>query len=156
MRRAAIALVLTAAGLVPLLRYHPGVTTVSSAASTPSGASGSTGTSNSNGTGNSNGASPPSSASGQSGTRTVTGSEVETEFGPYRVQATFNGSTITDVQVIETPQDRRSQRIAESAAPTLRQEALQAQSAKIDTVSGATATSEAYAQSLQAAIDASS
>jgi uncharacterized protein with FMN-binding domain len=81
---------------------------------------------------------------------------VETEFGPYRVQATFNGSTITDVQIIETPQDRRSQRIAESAAPTLRQEALQAQSAKIDTVSGATATSEAYAQSLQAAIDGSS
>jgi uncharacterized protein with FMN-binding domain len=153
MRRAVIALVLTAAGLVPLLRYHPSVATASSAASTASGTS------------NSTGASPPSSASGQSGTsgssgasgtRTVTGSEVETEFGPYRVQATFNGSTITDVQVIETPQDRRSQRIAESAAPTLRQEALQAQSAKIDTVSGATATSEAYAQSLQAAIDASS
>jgi uncharacterized protein with FMN-binding domain len=144
MRRAAIALVLTAAGLVPLLRYHPSVATVSSAASTPSS------------TGNTNTASPPTSASGASGTRTVTGSEVETEFGPYRVQATFNGSTITDVQIIETPQDRRSQRIAESAAPTLRQEALQAQSAKIDTVSGATATSEAYAQSLQAAIDASS
>ncbi|MFC0540066.1 FMN-binding protein [Kutzneria chonburiensis] len=147
MRRAAIALVLTAAGLVPLLRYHPSVATVSSAASTPTGA------------GNTNTASPPSSASSPSsasGTRTVTGSEVETEFGPYRVQATFNGSTITDVQIIETPQDRRSQRIAESAAPTLRQEALQTQSAKIDTVSGATATSEAYAQSLQAAIDASS
>lgn len=147
MRRAAIALVLTAAGLVPLLRYHPSVATVSSAASTPSGSSGG---------GNTTSASPPSSPSGTGGTRTVAGSEVETEFGPYRVQATFNGSTITDVQVIETPSDRRSQRIAEAAAPTLRQEALQAQSAKIDTVSGATATSEAYAQSLQAAIDASS
>lgn len=147
MRRAAIALVLTAAGLVPLLRYHPSVATVSSAASTPSGSSGA---------GNTTSASPPSSPSGTGGTRTVAGSEVETEFGPYRVQATFNGSTITDVQVIETPSDRRSQRIAEAAAPTLRQEALQAQSAKIDTVSGATATSEAYAQSLQAAIDASS
>ena len=144
MRRAVIALVLTAAGLVPLLRYHPSVTTVSSAVSTTSGSSGAS---------NPSATSTPSS--GSSGTRTVTGSEVETEFGPYRVQVTFNGSTITDVQIVETPQDRRSQRIAESAAPTLRQEALQAQSAKIDTVSGATATSEAYAQSLQAAIDAS-
>jgi len=144
MRRAAIALVLTAAGLVPLLRYHPSTTTaaITPAASTPS-------------------ASAPSStgpsSTGQSsttGTRTVTGSEVQTEFGPYQVQATFNGHTITDVQLVVTPSDRRSQFIAESAAPTLRQEALQAQSAKIDTVSGATATSEAYAQSLQAAIDA--
>ena len=40
------------------------------------------------------------------------------------------------------------------AAPTLRREALAAQSAKIDTVSGATYTSEGYRQSLQAAIDA--
>jgi uncharacterized protein with FMN-binding domain len=138
MRRAVIALVLTAAGLVPLLRYHPSESTTAATrlpASTPAPAT-----------------SRP--ATGDGTTRTVTGSEVETEFGPYQVQATFNGSTITDVQIVETPPDRRSQRIAESAAPTLRQEALQAQSAKIDTVSGATATSEAYAQSLQAAIDA--
>lgn len=133
MRRAAIALVLTVAGLVPLLRYHPSTTTaaVHTTASAPGTAT------------------QPST-----GARTVTGSEVRTEFGPYQVQATFNGHTITDVQLVETPSDRRSERIAESAAPTLRQEALRAQSAKIDTVSGATATSEAYAQSLQAAIDA--
>jgi uncharacterized protein with FMN-binding domain len=139
MRRAVIALVITAAGLVPLLRYHPNTTTTAvhataGTAQTPSA---------------------PSKAPSTSGTRTVTGSEVDTEFGPYQVQATFNGSTITDVQIVQAPSDRRSQRIAESAAPTLRQEALQAQSAKIDTVSGATITSEAYAQSLQAAIDAS-
>ena len=145
MRRAVIALVLTAAGLVPLLRYHPNTTTtaVRATASTPS-APAVTGAPSTSG-------SPPTAGGGA---RTVTGSEVETEFGPYQVQVTFNGSTITDVQMVETPQDRRSQRIAESAAPTLRQEALQAQSAKIDTVSGATATSDAYAQSLQAAIDA--
>ena len=144
MRRAAIALVLTAAGLVPLLRYHPSTTTaaaVTPAANTPSAAAPTT-------------SGPSSSGQASTGTRTVTGSEVQTEFGPYQVQATFNGHTITDVQLVETPSDRRSQFIAQSAAPTLRQEALQAQSAKIDTVSGATATSEAYAQSLQAAIDA--
>ncbi len=134
MRRAAIALVLTVAGLVPLLRYHPSTTTA--AAVTPTTTT------------------PSAPASSGSGTRTVTGSEVQTEFGPYQVQATFNGHTITDVQLVVTPSDRRSQFIAQSAAPTLRQETLQAQSAKIDTVSGATATSEAYAQSLQAAIDA--
>jgi uncharacterized protein with FMN-binding domain len=150
MRRAAIALVLTAAGLVPLLRYHPSTATVPSAVSTSSGGSTPSGASTP-----SAGSSPSTGSSSSSGTRTVTGSEVETEFGPYRVQVTFNGSTITDVQMVETPQDRRSQRIAQSAAPTLRQEALQAQSARIDTVSGATATSEAYAQSLQAAIDGS-
>ncbi|MFI9382295.1 FMN-binding protein [Kutzneria sp. NPDC052558] len=140
MRRAAIALVLTAAGLVPLLRYHPSTTTAAVAvtATTPTPGA----------------AAPSTSSSSGSGTRTVTGSEVQTEFGPYQVQATFNGATITDVQLVITPSDRRSQLIASSAAPTLRQEALQAQSAKIDTVSGATATSEAYAQSLQAAIDA--
>ncbi|MFC0432306.1 FMN-binding protein [Kutzneria buriramensis] len=139
MRRAVIALVITAAGLVPLLRYHPNTTTTAirataGTAQTPSASS---------------------KAPSTSGTRTVTGSEVDTEFGPYQVQVTFNGSTITDVQIVEAPSDRRSQRIAESAAPTLRQEALRAQSAKIDTVSGATITSEAYAQSMQAAIDAS-
>jgi uncharacterized protein with FMN-binding domain len=143
MRRAAIALVLTVAGLVPLLRYHPSTTTA--AAVTPTTSSSTTTPS----------APTNSGSSGSSGgTRTVTGSEVQTEFGPYQVQATFNGHTITDVQLVVTPSDRRSQFIAQSAAPTLRQEALQAQSAKIDTVSGATATSEAYAQSLQAAIDA--
>lgn len=149
MCRAVIALVLTAAGLVPLLRYHPSTATVPSAASTSSG--GSTPSTASSGSSPTTGSTPSGSA-----TRTVTGSEVDTEFGPYRVQVTFNGSTITDVQMVETPSDRRSQRIAESAAPTLRQEALTSQSARIDTVSGATATSEAYAQSLQAAIDARS
>jgi uncharacterized protein with FMN-binding domain len=137
MRRAVIALVITAAGLVPLLRYHPNTTTTAVHATARTQLS------------------APSKAPSTSGTRTVTGSEVDTEFGPYQVQVTFTGSTITDVQIVEAPADRRSQRIAESAAPTLRQEALQAQSSKIDTVSGATITSEAYAQSMQAAIDAS-
>ena len=153
MRRAAIALVLTAAGLVPLLRYHPGTTTaaVTPAASTPSVSAPSASTPGASTPGAST---PSSSTQPAAGARTVAGSEVQTEFGPYKVQATFNGQTITNVQLVETPSDRRSQFIAESAAPTLLQEALQAQSAKIDTVSGATATSEAYAQSLQAAIDA--
>ena len=52
------------------------------------------------------------------------------------------------------PFDReRSQYISQQAEPYLRQEALQAQSAQIDLVSGATYTSYSYAQSLQSALD---
>ena len=47
----------------------------------------------------------------------------------------------------------RSQFISQQAGPLLQQEALQAQSAQIDIVSGATYTSESYAQSLQSALD---
>jgi uncharacterized protein with FMN-binding domain len=49
--------------------------------------------------------------------------------------------------------DGHSQRIAELAEPIQRQEALQAQGANIDLLSGATYTSEAYAESLQSALD---
>ena len=136
MRRVVLVLALTIAGLVPLLRYHPNGTPPAAAAHDP--------------------ASAPTVATGPppAGSKTVDGSTVDTEFGPYQVRVTFNGTTITDVQIITEPDDRHSQRIANRAAPTLRDEALHAQSARIDTVSGATATSEAYAQSLQAAIDA--
>ena len=48
---------------------------------------------------------------------------------------------------------QRSQEISQQAAPLLRQEALQAQSAQIDLLSGATFTSESYAESLQSALD---
>jgi uncharacterized protein with FMN-binding domain len=95
----------------------------------------------------------PSGLPAPSRQKTVDGSTVVTEFGPYQVQVVFTGNKITDVQLITEPSDRHSQRIAANAAATLREEALQAQNARIDTVSGATTTSQAYAQSLQAAID---
>jgi uncharacterized protein with FMN-binding domain len=50
----------------------------------------------------------------------------------------------------ETP---RSKDINSTAIPKLNQETLRAQSADIDTVSGATYTSEGYRQSLQSALD---
>ena len=95
-------------------------------------------------------ATPPAATSGGAAGRTVTGSAEETRFGTVQVAAVFSGGTITDVQVLRSPSDRQTVR----ALPTLREEALQAQSADIDSVSGATMTSEAYARSLQAAIDA--
>jgi uncharacterized protein with FMN-binding domain len=58
------------------------------------------------------------------------------------------------VRALALPNDRpRSQFISAQAEPLLRSEALSAQSARIDIVSGATYTSEGYAQSLQAALD---
>ena len=142
MRRVCAVVALTIAGLIPLLRYHPSPSAPASTAVHAS-ASPQIGTA----------ARAPSGLPTPSRQKIVDGSTVNTEFGPYQVRVVFTGNNITDVQLITEPSDRHSQRIAANAAPTLRVEALQAQSARIDTVSGATTTSEAYAQSLQAAID---
>ena len=86
---------------------------------------------------------------------TVQGSVISTRYGDVQVQVTISGGAITDVIALQLPaRDGRSQRIASTAAPILRQEALTAQSAGIDVLSGATYTSDAYAQSLQSALDA--
>ena len=82
------------------------------------------------------------------------GPVVQIPFGNVQVQITVQGGKIVDVQPIQLPTAHMmSQQIGQYAAPILRQEALQAQSAQIDLVSGATYTSEAYAQSLQGALD---
>ena len=66
-----------------------------------------------------------------------------------------SGGQVTDVKTLQSPTaERRSQQINNRALPVLRQEAVAAQSAEIDSVSGATITSDAYATSLQAALDA--
>jgi uncharacterized protein with FMN-binding domain len=99
----------------------------------------------------------PSTGSGsapQAGTETVTGPTVDTRFGPVQVQVTVSGGQITDVQAVQLPDgDRRSSFISTRVEPVLRSQVLQAQSASIDGVSGATYTSLAYARSLQAALD---
>jgi uncharacterized protein with FMN-binding domain len=70
------------------------------------------------------------------------------------VQITVNGNRITDAGAPAYPQDRRqSQQINQGAIPELDAETIQAQSANIDTVSGATCTSDGYRSSLQSAID---
>jgi len=87
-------------------------------------------------------------------TRTVTGDPVDNQYGTVQVQVTLRGNTITDITELQMPSDRqRSAEISSIAGPELRQEALQAQSGQIDLLSGATFTSESYAQSLQSALD---
>ncbi|MBV8959325.1 MAG: FMN-binding protein [Actinobacteria bacterium] len=88
-------------------------------------------------------------------TRTGTGPDVPNRYGDVQVRVTMRGTQIVEVTPIVLPTDRpRSAQISQQAAPILRSEALQAQSANIDIVSGATYTSESYARSLQGAIDA--
>jgi len=97
-------------------------------------------------------------AAGSGGTAlkngTVTGQVVQTRFGSVQVQVTIAAGKITDVTALQLPNDRqRSAEISGIVEPMLRSEALTAQSAQIDLISGATYTSDAYAQSLQSALD---
>jgi uncharacterized protein with FMN-binding domain len=84
----------------------------------------------------------------------VNGSVAQTRWGPVQVQVRIGGGKITDVTALQIPNgNRRDLEINSYAVPQLRSEALTAQSAAIDVVSGATVTSEGYINSLQAALD---
>ncbi|MGW0226732.1 FMN-binding protein [Actinopolymorpha singaporensis] len=84
----------------------------------------------------------------------VAGETADTPYGPVQVQVTLVGHRITDVTALQLPGgNQRSSEIAGFSAPELRKEALSAQSAHIDSVSGATYTSEGYRTSLQSALD---
>jgi hypothetical protein len=85
---------------------------------------------------------------------TVTGPSADTRWGPVQVQITVDGSTITDVTVPVYPSGNgRDQQINAYALPMLIKDTLDAQSADIDMITGATVTSEGYLQSLQGALD---
>ena len=87
---------------------------------------------------------------------TFTGSPTSTRYGPVQVQITVTGGKIVDVQAVEYPTDNsRDRQINERAIPQLVSETLNAQSADIHFVSGATYTSQGYLDSLQSAIDQS-
>jgi uncharacterized protein with FMN-binding domain len=84
----------------------------------------------------------------------VSGPVAQTRWGPVQVQVVLDGSKITAVTVPQYPQgNRKDQEINARALPILVQETLDAQSATIDMVSGATVTSEGYLESLQGALD---
>lgn len=123
-----------------------------SATPTPSDTSASSSSSGSTSSGSGSGSS--SSSSSGSATTTITGAAVDTRYGAVQVEVTFSGSTITAVNTIQSPdRDGRDVEINDRALPVLEQEVLASQSANINTVSGATYTSEGYIQSLQSAID---
>ncbi|HEY1162610.1 MAG TPA: FMN-binding protein [Candidatus Dormibacteraeota bacterium] len=93
----------------------------------------------------------PSPATSPSGT--FTGRDFPNRFGDVQVQVIISHGRITEVKALQLPYDRaRSAYISQVAGPMLRTEALQAQSARIDIISGATYTSDSYAQSLETAL----
>ncbi len=86
---------------------------------------------------------------------TYVGAASSNRFGTVQVQVVYSGGAITDVQILSYPDgDNKSVSINQRALPTLISEALSTQNAQVDTVSGATYTSNSYTESLQSAIDA--
>ncbi|AYL38528.1 FMN-binding protein [Streptomyces fungicidicus] len=129
MKRALPVLVLTVAGLVPVWRYAPSAPEPAVAEPAPV---------------------PSVSASPGGTTRVVAGPTVDTEKGPVQVEVTLDGDRIGAVRMLRQPDHPQTT----AAVPVLIEETLRAQSADVDTVSGATVTSDGYRESLQAALDA--
>lgn len=91
---------------------------------------------------------------GQYKNGTYTGPTVNAFYGLVQVRVSIQNGKITSVQFVQYPNDRRtSVRINSAAMPYLQSEALQAQSANVDIISGATLTSEAFIESLQSALN---
>jgi uncharacterized protein with FMN-binding domain len=164
MRKVAGALLATLAGLIALLSFKshtPAATSAlgavgnAGAGSALGGASATPSTGSSSGTAPSTAPSTTKSASA-SGVKngTFTGSSVDTPYGPVQVSAVISGGKLTGVNVLQVPDTGRYEdQIVADALPMLKSEALSAQSANIDIVSGATFTSQGYAQSLQSALN---
>ncbi len=84
----------------------------------------------------------------------VTGDLVETRWGDVQVEVTLDGADITEVVALVLPDaDRHSADISDYVEPILREEAIASDTADVSVISGATYTSEAYATSLQSALD---
>jgi uncharacterized protein with FMN-binding domain len=154
MRRITLWLLSTVAAVVLLFSYRTSTMGTGSgtsaaapdgeAATDSGGSTGSTGSTDSTGSTTSNG----------DGT-TYKGSVAQTRWGPVQVTITVSDGKIAAVSVPTYPNSNgRDREINAYALPILKQETLTAQNADIDSVSGATVTSNGYKQSLQAALDA--
>ena len=98
----------------------------------------------------------PSQTAGGSGgaaAKTVTGAVSQTQYGPVQVRITVSGGKITNAEAVQAPKGGTSDQKTALSIPKLNQEAVAAGSADIDSVSGATYTSEGYKKSLQSALD---
>ncbi|MFD5819650.1 FMN-binding protein [Streptomyces sp. NPDC127038] len=96
---------------------------------------------------------PQGGTAQQAGAATVLGDVVRTEYGPVQVRLTMSGGKITKADAVQAPKGGTSDQKTALSVPKLNQEAVAAQSADIDSVSGATYTSGGYKKSLQSALD---
>jgi uncharacterized protein with FMN-binding domain len=86
---------------------------------------------------------------------TFLGAAVQTRYGPVQIRITYAGGRVSGVVAVQLPSGRsRDAEINSYAVPILESETLAAQSTNINSVSGATYTSDGYVQSLQSALDA--
>ncbi|MFG2787755.1 FMN-binding protein [Streptomyces sp. NPDC048419] len=95
----------------------------------------------------------PQGGSAAAGSGTVDGNVVQTEYGNVQVRLTVGNGKITKADAVQAPKGGTSDQKTALSVPKLNQEAVAAQSAQIDSVSGATYTSTGYKKSLQSAID---
>ena len=97
---------------------------------------------------------PIATPKGQYKDGSYTGDVADAFYGNIQVQVVISGGKITDVIFLQSPNDRSTSiEINSQAMPLLKQEAIQVQSANVSGVSGATASSGAFIQSLQSALN---
>ena len=97
---------------------------------------------------------PATASATASGQQVFLGADVPNRYGDVQVQVVMRAGKIVDIRAVRLPDaDGKSREINSVAVPQLKQQALIAQSATVDGVSGATYTSDGYRQSLQAALD---
>ena len=143
MRRIVTAFATTVTAIVLLFSYH-----------TSTGGSGATTATVVSAASPATASSAAPSTSTTSAATTYTGDVAQTRWGPVQVAITVAGGKITAADAVQVPTgNQRDVEINAVAVPILDQEVVSAQSAQIDTVSGATVTSDGYLASLQSAID---
>ncbi|MGW2684363.1 FMN-binding protein [Streptomyces sp. NPDC001414] len=140
-RRVVLATAATVSGVVLLLSLKPSSDPASAAAAgaAPSAAAA--------------GQESPQGGTGAAGATTVTGDATQTQYGIVQVRLTVANGRITQAEAVQAPKGGTSDQKTALSVPKLNQEAVAAQSADIDAVSGATYTSNGYKQSLQSALD---
>ncbi|MEU8931014.1 FMN-binding protein [Streptomyces sp. NPDC048409] len=140
-RRVVLATAATVSGVVLLLSLKPSSDPASAAAAgaAPSAAAA--------------GQESPQGGTGAAGATTVTGDATQTQYGIVQVRLTVANGRITQAEAVQAPKGGTSDQKTALSVPKLNQEAVAAQSANIDAVSGATYTSNGYKQSLQSALD---
>jgi uncharacterized protein with FMN-binding domain len=171
MRRIVLSFMGTLSGLVLLFSYHTSTSSKLAVADSTSGTTGTSGTAGTTPSATAGGVAPtpsvptPSASAAPSapttaaapaaaGSGSYTGSAVNTRWGIVQVQITVADGKVTASTAVQFPQNNsRDRQINAYAVPALNQEAVSAQNADIDAVSGATVTSDGYVQSLQSALN---
>jgi len=154
MRRAPIVVSATIAGTAAVLAFHPRTPAVPTATASTAAAASSAAQSAGTSSGTTGGTGTGATGTGAGVSGTATGDSIATRYGNAQVRVTVKDGKIVQIDALQLQaNDPRSVQISSTAAPILQQEALAAQTAGVDAVSGATYTSASYTQSLQSALD---